>query len=177
MIVDVETARLTMRRPMASDAQAIFDGYASDAEVTKYLAWPRHTSLGETEAFLQFSDAEWERWPSGPLLMFSRADGKLIGGTGLGFEARDRAVTGYVLVRDEWGKGYATEALGAMKDLAQSLGVRRLSAICHVDHRASWHVMEKCGFTRKGLTPRHAVFPNLSPDPADVLQYFKICNP
>jgi [ribosomal protein S5]-alanine N-acetyltransferase len=177
VIVDVETARLTMRPPTVTDAQAIFDGYASDAEATKYLAWPRHTSVGDTEAFLQFSDAEWARWPAGPLLMFSRADGKLIGGTGLGFEGRDRAVTGYVLVRDEWGQGYATEALGAMVDLARSLGVRRLSAICHVDHRASWHVMEKCGFTREGLLPRHALFPNLSPDPADVLRYFKICNP
>src|SRR5687768_609496 len=164
----IETARLVLRRPVAEDVQEIFERYAADPEVTRYLSWPRHTSLADTRAFIEHSDAEWAKSPSGPLLMFSRADGTLIGGTGLGFEDPHSAATGYVLARSEWGKGYATEALAAMVDLAQSLGIRRLSAICHVDHRPSWHVMEKCGFEREGILKAHTVFPNLSPEPADV---------
>ena len=35
----IETARLILRRPVASDAEAIFTRYASDAEVT--LTSPR----------------------------------------------------------------------------------------------------------------------------------------
>ena len=172
-----DTARLTFRRPRADDAADIFDIYASDAEVTRYLSWPRHRSLDETRAFVRFSDAEWEQWPVGPLLIFSRVDGTLLGGTGLAFETPDRAVTGYVLARSQWGKGYGTEALGAMVALASSVGVARLCATCHVDHRASWRVMEKCGFTREAVLPRHTVFPNLSAAPADVLLYCRISHP
>jgi RimJ/RimL family protein N-acetyltransferase len=167
----LETARLVLRPPVADDAAAIFERYAADPEVTRYLAWPRHTSIEDTRAFIQYSDAEWARWPSGPLLIFSRADEALLGSTGLGFEAADVAVTGYVLARSEWGTGYATEALAAMVDLARSLGVTRLTATCHVDHRPSWRVMEKCGFTREALLSADAVFPNLSPEPADTLRY------
>jgi RimJ/RimL family protein N-acetyltransferase len=167
----IETARLVLRRPVAEDVQEIFDRYAADPEVTRYLSWPRHTSLDDTRAFLQFSDAQWATWPTGPLLCFSRANGALLGGTGLGFTDAVRATTGYVFSRDAWGKGYATEALAAMVDLSRSLGIAELSALCHVDHRPSWRVMEKCGFTREALLPSHLVFPNLSAETLDVLRY------
>jgi len=38
----IETARLVLRRPTAADAEAIFNRYAGDSDVTRYLAWPRH---------------------------------------------------------------------------------------------------------------------------------------
>ena len=96
----------------------------------------------------------------------------LCGATGLSFETPERAMTGYVLARDAWGQGYATEALQAMIDLAPGCGVRRLYAICHTAHAASVRVLEKCGFAREGVLRRHSIFPNLSPDePSDVLCY------
>jgi len=170
----METERLLLRAPVPADVEAIFERYAADAEVTRYLSWPRHTSLDETRAFIEFSDAEWQKWNTGPVLAFSRADGTLLGGTGLLFETPYRVATGYVLAKDAWGKGYATEALRAMTELAASMGVIRLHAICHAQHRASWHVMEKCGFEREGILKRHTVFPNLSLEPEDVLSYARI---
>ena len=167
----IETARLLLRRPVAEDAPEIFARYASDPEVTRYLGWPLHRSVDDRRAFVQFSDAEWSRWGTGPLLACSRVDGALLGGSGLTMETQQRAVTGYVFARDSWGRGYATEVLRAMVELADSLGIARLSATCHVDHRASWRVMEKCGFEREGILRRHTVFPNLSPQPADILMY------
>jgi RimJ/RimL family protein N-acetyltransferase len=125
--------------------------------------------------FLKFSDAEWDRWPAGPYLVFARADGALLGGTGLGFETPLRAVTGYVLAKDAWGQGYATEALTAMVDLACRFGIVRLYAICHSEHRASSRVLEKGGFSREGTLRRHTEFPNLSPgEPCDVFCYARI---
>jgi RimJ/RimL family protein N-acetyltransferase len=171
MDAPLETARLLLRRPVREDAPEIFARYASDVEVTRYLGWPRHRSVDDTRAFIQFSDAEWGRWGTGPLLVYSRAGGALLGGSGLTMETPQRAMTGYVLARDSWGGGYATEVLHAMVDLVDSLRIARLYATCHVDHRASWRVMEKCGFVREGILRRHTVFPNLSPHPADVLIY------
>jgi [ribosomal protein S5]-alanine N-acetyltransferase len=81
-------------------------------------------------------------------------------------------VTGYVLARDAWGQGYATECLQAMIALARKTGVRRLEAVCHLEHRASAHVMEKCGMRREGVLRTHTEFPNLTPGVLlDVLRY------
>jgi RimJ/RimL family protein N-acetyltransferase len=167
----MESARILYRRPRAGDAALILAGYASDPDVTRYLAWPRHTSLDDTRIFLAFSDGEWRTWGCGPYLMFSRDAGELLGSTGLAFETSDEASTGYVLVRGAWGHGYATEALVAMRELARELGVRRLYAVCHTSHQASRHVMEKGGLTYDGVLTRHTVFPNLGPDRCDVLSY------
>jgi len=116
----------------------------------------------------------WARWPAGPYLVERRADGVLIGSTGFGFEAPWAAMTGYVLARDAWGFGYATEALAGMVALAPELGVRRLYALCHPSHAASTRVLEKCGFAREGLLRRHSEFPNLQPGPSDVLIYARV---
>jgi ribosomal-protein-alanine N-acetyltransferase len=168
----IETARLVLGRPRAADAAPIFERYASDPTVTKFLGWPRHRTIADTEAFLAFSDAEWDRWPSGPYLIRSRSGDQLLGGTGFGFETPDCAVTGYVLAKDAWGQGYATEALKAVVDVARRVGVVRLYALCHPQHGPSRRVLEKCGFTRDDGWTQQVEFPNLTAGVAqDVLCY------
>jgi RimJ/RimL family protein N-acetyltransferase len=168
----IETPRLVLTRPSTGDAPAIFERYASDPDVTRFVGWPRHRSVDDTRGFVQFTEAEWQRAAAGVYLISSRANGTLLGSTGLGFETPSRASTGYVLAKDAWGQGYATEALLAMVDLARQLGVVRLYAICHPDHRASIRVLEKGGFAREGIWRRHSEFPNLAAGvPADVACY------
>jgi len=161
--MQIETARLTLRQPGIDDAAAIFERYASDPEVTRFLGWPRHRMVEDTRAFLRFSAEEWKRWPAGPYLILSRADGLLLGSTGLGFQTSQEAVTGYVLSEDAWGRGYATEALAAVIEVARSTGVVRLSALCHPEHSASRRVLEKNGFVLDDPPTRRAEFPNLAP--------------
>lgn len=72
-------------------------------------------------------------------------------------------MTGYVLAKDSWGNGYATEALQAMVDVARGLGVARIYARCHPQHRASRRVLEKCRFTRDPNWFERIEFPNLAP--------------
>ena len=77
-----------------------------------------------------------------------------------------------VFAKDAWGKGYATEALRAIVDVARTIGVVRLYALCHTEHVVSSRVLEKCGFAREGVFRRHTEFPNLRPgEPADVFCY------
>ena len=62
-----------------------------------------------------------------------------------------------------------------MVAISSDVGLRRLYALCHPDHPASWRVLEKCGFTREGLLRRHSEFPNLRPgEPGDVLCYVRV---
>ena len=158
----VVTSRLVLVAPAVTDAELVFERYASDDTVTKYLGWPTHRTVAETQAFLAFSAVQWEREGAGPYLIRSASDGQLLGSTGLGLEPNGQAITGYVLAADAWGKGYATEVLTAMVDVATDVGVSRLYALCHPQHRASSEVLEKCGFQRDGSWDRQQEFPNLA---------------
>lgn len=173
----IETERLLLRRPKQSDAQAIFQRYASDREVTRYLSWPTHRSIADTLAFLAMSDDEWQRWPAGPYLVLAHENGMsgtILGSTGLFYKSPALAVTGYVFAREAWGRGYATESLQAMVDVASKTGVERLEAICHAEHAPSAHVLEKCGFTREEVRREHFAFPNLKPQKkSDVFSYIR----
>jgi RimJ/RimL family protein N-acetyltransferase len=171
----LDTERLVLRRPAAADAQAIFERYATDPQVTRFLVWPTHRSIEDTRAFIAFSDDEWQRHGVGPYLALSRETGDVIGGTGLARETRYRAATGYVLARDAWGHGLALEALQAMVEVAPSIGIRRLYALCHPDHVRSRRVLEKAAFVLEGVLGRYAEFPNLKPgEPCDVRCYARV---
>ena len=166
------TSRLMLRAPCREDAAALFHRFAADAEVTRFLAWPRHTCVADTEAFVAFAQAEWTHWPAGPLLITARSDGTILGSTGLAFETAYRASTGFVLARDAWGSGFASEAVRAVVRIVAALEVRRLYALCHVQHTRSARVLERSGFALEGVLRRHTLFPNLgAPEPQDVCCY------
>jgi RimJ/RimL family protein N-acetyltransferase len=170
--VQIDTGRLRLTPPRRNDAADIFERYASDPAVTRYLGWARHRTMADTAAFLDVSDAQWQADGVGPYLIRAKDDERLLGTTGLALEPGAGAMTGYVFAKDAWGKGYATEALTAMVALARNLQLSRLHAFCHADHRPSWHVLEKCGFTRDARWTKHTQFPNLGSDaPQPVLRY------
>lgn len=167
-IDQIETARLRLRKPQSSDAEAIFTRYASDPMVTRYLGWPRHRTLTDTHEFLSFSASQWEKWPAGPFLIEDLASGRLLGSTGLDFTDRLRASTGYVLAQDSWGQGYASEALRAILDLSTQHQLEYLYALCHAVHIASRRVLERCGFSLEEGEGQRFPFPNLDPSAAQI---------
>jgi RimJ/RimL family protein N-acetyltransferase len=177
----VETARLIMAVPKPREAAEVFERYARDPDVTRYLGWPTHQAVTDTEGFISFSTSQWGTEGMGPYLIRSRENGMLLGSTGLGLantrqpDNPHRAMTGYVLARDAWGKGYATEALRAMVNVARGMGIVSLSALCHPEHQASVHVLEKCEFARDLRWTRQTVFPNLQPGPQDVWCFTRSC--
>jgi ribosomal-protein-alanine N-acetyltransferase len=125
--------------------------------------------------FLDFSDAEWARKEAGPYVIVSRADGNLLGCTGLELETSPRAATGYVLAKDAQHQGYATEMLNVMCETAGTMGIVRLYAVCHPDNAPSWKLLERCGFVFEGLLHKHTIFPNLGDGGlCDVLSYVRI---
>ena len=74
-----------------------------------------------------------------------------------------------------WGQGYATEALRAIVDLAPTIGVRQLDALCHPEHHASVRVLEKCGFVADRAWFGETEFPNLAPGmPQRVVRYVRM---
>ncbi len=169
---EVETDRLVLRPPTRDDARAIFEQWGRDTTVTRFLSFPTHEGLNDTLSFISMSQDAWRDEPAGPYLVFRRSDDRLLGSTGLDFETRYRASTGYVFAHSAWGHGYATEVVDAMLDVARELGVQRLHAEVHPDHEASRRVLEKAGFHFEGVLRCHTEFPNLDPGvAADVAVY------
>ena len=167
----IETSRLVLRPPRADDAAAIFDSYAQDAEVTRYLSWTPHGSIADTEEFLRGvvepAEGEWGyTW-----VVTERAGGALCGMIALRPDGH-KAEVGYVLARRCRGRGYMTEALRAVLDFAFTLpGVYRVWGVCHVDNGASARVMEKAGMAFEGVLRRYVVLPNVGPEPCDARCY------
>src|SRR3990172_4378710 len=105
----IETERLTLAFPSPEDAPEIFERYAQDGDVTRYLSWPTQHSLRETEEFIARSIAWREEGTSINWLIRDRATGRLLGAVGIR-PAGPKAELGYCLAREAWGQGTAGEA-------------------------------------------------------------------
>lgn len=171
---EIQTARLLMRSPTEADAPAIFERYGHDADVARYMAWKPHKSVNDTLAFLRRTTADNAAGRSRGYLIFARDSGSLLGSIGGAIEGH-RVQFGYLLAREAWGKGFATEA--AKQFVAGMLaepGIERVQAYCDLENQASARVLEKAGLNLEGTLRRYLVLPNLGPEPRDVFIYAKV---
>ncbi|MBQ6995200.1 MAG: GNAT family N-acetyltransferase [Lachnospiraceae bacterium] len=63
----IETKRLIIRRFVNGDANAMYENWASDSEVTKYLMWPTHSSKEVSQAVTNdginsYEDEKFYQW-------------------------------------------------------------------------------------------------------------------
>lgn len=181
----LQTERLILRRPTKDDANAIFfSSYPTDPEVTKYLLFPPHKSIQDTLKFIEWSDEVWKDGGFNYIILSKASEGKVIGGVGIicgkldvgssssrGEEKDSKseknypagvARVGYCIARDEWGKGYATEACKKMIELAMEYGITKLIVPVHPDNLRSIRVLEKCGFQEDADASESLVLPNLN---------------
>ena len=171
----IVTPRLRLRVPSADDAASVFEAYAQDPEVTRFVSWSSHPSVDVTRKFL----AEYcaPGWARGDALnwLITLADG---GHTAGMIELRVvgcRAEMGYVLARPHWGRGLMTEAARALADWALGEAqIHRVWAVVHLENLASQRVLEKVGMEREGVLRRWTVFANQGPTARDVWCYARI---
>ena len=167
----IETDRLRLRLPTLNDAEEIFLKYAQDPEVTKYAVWVPHNNIMATREFLRGCIQRLEYGDSFPKVIEIKSNHELIGMIDLRIE-KYRADFGYVIAREYWGNGYATEALKVVVDMALSQeSIFRVWAVCDVENVASARVMGKVGLKREGILRRYIVHPNISDEPRDCFCY------
>ena len=167
----IQTERLLLRKPRMDDAHVIFETYAQDPEVTRYLVWKPHKNLQETEQFLLACGELWRTRKDFAYAITLKEDDKLIGMFGL-HPLKLKIEVGYALARPYWGKGYMTEVLRAIIGWAFAQpDIFRVQAICDVENFGSARVMEKVGMVREGLLRRYVLHPNISDEPRDVYMY------
>ena len=94
------------------------------------------------------------------LMILDRARAKIVGAISVfnaDWEVRSAEI-GYGVRSDEWGRGYATEALVALSRwMLTEGGIQRAWLTANVDNVASVRVAEKAGFHREGTLRRAAM--------------------
>jgi ribosomal-protein-alanine N-acetyltransferase len=148
----LETKRLDLRKWTNADADALFE-ILRDAEVVRYISDGKPFSLQKTKEFLFWAENyECEnglcRWQ-----VIEKESGKIVGSSGF---ARPQVTTeielGYLFAQKHWGKGFATEITGAVMVYGfQKFGFRKVIAMTELENIASQRVLEKIGFTKRGV--------------------------
>ncbi|QXD25663.1 GNAT family N-acetyltransferase [Opitutia bacterium ISCC 51] len=65
-----QTNRVMGRKPVMGDAQAMFDVYATDPEVTRYLVFKPYEKLEDLQSWLSYIIKEWDSKPGIAYLLF-----------------------------------------------------------------------------------------------------------
>lgn len=171
MIEKIETKRCILRKVSLDDAQAIFDTYAQDSDVTKYLSWLPHISMQDTVDFMYRCLDRWERGEAYTYVIMEKDMNQLIGS--FDFRPIDTwASFGYVLAKSFRGKWYMTEVLSSMIQVWFSeFGFDRVVGYVDIDNTASAKVMEKSGMQYVGTEKWHLVLPFYGNEKRDAKMY------
>jgi RimJ/RimL family protein N-acetyltransferase len=116
----------------------------SDPETMRYWSTLPHDSLGVTEAWVTETIAAVAKGTSDDRVIL--LDGTVIGKVGLW----NGAEIGVMLSRDQWGRGYAAEALRATIEQAFARGVPRIIADIDPRNTASLKLFKRLGFHETG---------------------------
>lgn len=148
----IETERLILRKYVMEDAEDMYNNWASDDEVTKYLTWPPHQSIETTKQVLE----DWiSRYPDDGFMNWAieyKQTRQVIGNISVVRLNRDimSADIGYCMSRTLWGNGIMPEALKAVIDYLFEAGMNRVAACHDANNPKSGRCMEKAGMKYEG---------------------------
>lgn len=135
-------------------------GYSSDHTVVDYLPWEPNSEEDCIRHVLQMISGQKDV-PRNEyhLAIATQENDQAIGCCSLvnrDAAQNEEAWIGYVLHRNYWGRGYMTEAVEAIMQMAfEELGFLRLLASCDARNLASARVLEKSGMLRGACKKRH----------------------
>lgn len=145
MRITLLTDRLILRPFEHSDASDMFNGWASDPEVTKYLTWDTHESIEQTKKILELWIKQYEKPERINFAIVLKDTNQLIGGIDVVGYEDGIPIIGYNLARRYWGFGYMTEACKRVVSYLFSIGHEFVRIDAMVENLASNKVIKKCG--------------------------------
>ncbi len=149
--IPIRGRRLYLRPFEAMDFMDVYENYASDPEVAKWVTWNPHASSEETLSYLmgfvtRYEERDFYHWaielPTVGVVGAIEAVSKDASNT--------EAVLGYVLASRFWGQGFMSEALSLVLDYLEDEGFVLFKAQCLIDNEGSKRVLEKNGFRLLG---------------------------
>lgn len=145
----IETERLLLRDLEPEDLDDLAAMFA-DAEVMRWIGGGGVLGRDVAEGMIErqrrhYADRGWGQWAT-----VERATGRMIGVCGLilwsSMGGSEELEVAYLLARDAWGKGFATEAATAIRDYGVAIRPDLVSLV-YPDNAASINVARKLGMT------------------------------
>lgn len=141
------TERLILRHIRKDDTEQVFNNWANDPEVTKYMTWNAHESIEVTKEIMKHWLEEEEKSETHRFVISLKTTGELIGMIDVVDVQDNQAEIGYCSGRKYWGNGYMTEACKAFMQYLFNIGYQTLVIGADERNIGSNRVIEKCGFT------------------------------
>ncbi|MGW0232098.1 GNAT family N-acetyltransferase [Actinopolymorpha singaporensis] len=144
--------RVVLRQFEPEDAADLFV-WRSDPEVQKYNSEPMR-DVRQAAQLIEDLRREYSAQRSIHWAVTLSGEGRAVGLFGFVSWERfhHRAEAGYDLRRDHWGRGIATEALGAMLRFGFTrMRLNRVEAQTIADNHESVRLLQRLGFHREGL--------------------------
>jgi RimJ/RimL family protein N-acetyltransferase len=169
--LELRSARLLLRPWQPADAATVAE-IMRDPRMVEHLPLPHPYTAGDATEFVTAAAAG----VAGRLLLAVVRDGRLVGAIGMDLPTRDTSTEiGYWVRSDDWGNGYATEAVRTLVRFAFEHGLHRVRIQADVGNVASARVALRAGFSFEGIArlgsrsqqglADHAVFARLATDP------------
>ena len=139
-----ETPRLVLYRICPEDCADMFR-WRRDEEVCRYMVSGAAQTPEELIPWLERQDPRSDERIV--CVCHAREDGRYLGNVGMFYlSEEDTWSFAYAFCREEWNRGYASEATAAMMDyVRQRFHAHRFSAECARENVCSARVIEKCG--------------------------------
>lgn len=133
----------------------------SKAELMRWMEWCHADySAADVHRWFEHADQMWAKQTAFPMLIKSKADGSLLGGTGLHdvmLYGKREAELGYWVRAGARGRGVASTAIRAMAAFAfNELKLVRASMRIRLDNHSSRRAAERAGASFEGVT-RHGI--------------------
>lgn len=145
MLLTLETERLVLRPFEFNDAEVMYNSWASDEEVAKYLTWNAHKSIEDTKFIIDLWIKQYEKPERLNFGITLKNDNTLIGGIDVVGYLDGTPVIGYVISRKYWNNGYVTEACKCVLDYLFEQGYAKVRIDAVRENIGSNKVIQKCG--------------------------------
>jgi RimJ/RimL family protein N-acetyltransferase len=150
---ELRTARFRLRRIVPADIGVVFRGLSDPAVIAHY-----GVSYETLEATQRQMDWFEDIYAAGTGAWWGISDptpdAPLIGACGLNdiHAEHGRGELGYWLLPEHWGRGIATECVGAVLEHAYgAMGLHRVAAEVDAENHASRRVLDRLGFRLEGI--------------------------
>jgi ribosomal-protein-alanine N-acetyltransferase len=159
-VTQLETERLVLRVPTPDDVDPLAAIYA-DPLVMQYIGTGQTRAREQVTHGVKWMIEQHEKHGFGLWVVETKAEGQVIGRCGLIVQevaGKVETELAYLLSRECWGRGYATEAaLEIKRAAAEALGLRRLIALIRAENAASKRVAEKLGMGYEKTVDFHGI--------------------
>ena len=152
--IPLETEKLKLRRITMDDVEPMFNNWANDDDVTRYLTWKSHGNIEVTKHVVKswidsYGQKDFYQW-----VIEDKKTGYLIGTISVVNKNDDEKEfeLGICLSKKYWGQKIALEATNCVMKFLKSIGYKKMVVTTKVGNEKSIRTLNKRDYEYQGIT-------------------------